>query len=89
MSPILFREYGNDIPACMLTEHPSWRCGEEEDMMRKRNEKDGEKAHIGFISSSLEKKSDQSKTEDEEWDGILNQTLNSSDLWRTGKQDRT
>ena len=73
-SPILFREYANDIPACMFQEHPSWKKGEEdEDEETIIGERELKRS---CITRKIRSKKQDDKSEDEVWDEVLSMTEN-------------
>ena len=84
MSPILFREYGNDIPACMTLEYQRWVEGEIEDIAAFLSEtREGE--DVSSITTKVDKKKDSERSEDEKWDAYLRSTVNDIDSWRLEK----
>ena len=83
-SPVLFREYSNDIPACICTENTQWTIGELEDKEELRHV-GGNHHYDSPITRAVQQKSEASKTEDEKWDEHLRKTANNIDGWRKEK----
>ena len=73
MSPTFFREYSNDIPACVVSGCLQWRVGEEED--RKTVRRTG-RVETSPISKAIKFKSEVEMTKDEKWDRQLQVTEN-------------
>ena len=71
MSPTLFQEYGNDIPACMLSSIQIWKSGEAEDRQQVTVDtvKTGQTESI--ITQDLREKNESVKALDEKHDEIL------------------
>ena len=85
MSPTLFREYGNDIPACMTLEYQRWKVGEQEDLADLMSSTSAEVIESPITSTVKQKREDE-KSEDEKWDEYLRSTANNIDSWRMEKQ---
>ena len=74
----MFREYANDIPACMHLEYQAWERGEIEDNIERRAELaiEWNEDNISPITRYLKTKKDVGMTVDEEWDFKLSREVN-------------
>ena len=79
ISPTFFKEYSNDIPACVTSSCVEWIQGEEEDRRLKVNNVEVMESPI---SVAIEWKKETEKTKDEEWDRYLSSTVNKIEVWR-------
>ena len=81
----MFRDYANDIPACMVREM-LWRRGEDEDEKEERvKNEEGEEITTSPITIMLTEKPENLKNEVEKWDEHLTNTCNKVENWRAEK----
>ena len=83
MSPVCFREYSNDIPACMYNEYQEWLKGTEEDE-EIRGSPTKPKTSESPITRALADKPEINRTKEEKWDEHLRSMID-IDEWRTEK----
>ena len=88
MSPVLFREYATDIPACINTGTMSWLLGEVEDKTSINNENDiteNDKTKESFVTLSIGNKNEEDKSEEEKWEEELLRKANNIESWKREK----
>ena len=82
MSPVLFREYGNDIPACMVAGCQTWDEGEKEDQGKSEELTEEDRSPI---TRAILRKNAEERTSEEKWDLQLIESVNNISRWRSEK----
>ena len=87
MSPTLFREYGNDIPACMSIDYDVWKKGELEDLadLISNDSSILLQSKRSPISIQIDEKKEDEKSKEELWDEHLRSSANGIEYWRIEK----
>ena len=87
MSPILFREYGNDIPSVIGLDYQQWK----EEELREMLEYSSNISLLqpwrnrSIISTEIESKNENEKSKEERWDEALRSNENNIEHWRNEK----
>ena len=87
MSPVLWREFSNDIPACITYDCKTWKSGEEEDDNLLRHCDSPEAETTSYVTKFLLETADDERSDDKDWDLYLSRTENKIEEWRKEKTD--